>query len=73
MNLNNDSSTAKEEQPLIPPSPSTGRGLGGLTGVGFLQLGGVRVVKISNRGRRKRTPAMKTNGNVVKQVSNEGK
>lgn len=29
MNLNNDSSTAKEEQPLIPPSPSTGRGLGG--------------------------------------------
>ncbi|MEW6491236.1 MAG: endonuclease domain-containing protein [Cyanobacteriota bacterium] len=29
MNLKNDSSIDKEEQPLIPPSPSTGRGLGG--------------------------------------------
>lgn len=44
-----------------------------LTGVGFLQLGGVRVVKSINRSRGKRTPAMKTNRNVIHEISNEGK
>jgi hypothetical protein len=48
-------------------------GAWGLTGVGFLQLGGVRVVKSINRGRRKRTPAMKTNRNVIQEISNQGK
>jgi hypothetical protein len=45
------------------------RGAGLLTGVGFLQLGGIRIVKSINRSRRKRTPTMKTNGNVVEEVS----
>jgi transposase len=40
-----------------------------LTGVGFLQLGGIRTVKSINRSRRKRTPTMKMNGNVVEEVS----
>ncbi|RDH48148.1 hypothetical protein CBF18_20120 [Mastigocladus laminosus WC112] len=42
------------------PSPCKGEGQG-LTGVGFLHLGGVKTVEIINRSRSKRTPATPLN------------
>ncbi|WP_206758807.1 hypothetical protein, partial [Anabaena sp. FACHB-83] len=50
---------AGERVPSFSPAPLL------LTGVGFLQLGGVKAEEIVNRSRRKRTPAMKMNRKVI--------
>jgi hypothetical protein len=49
----------KARKPTIKPSPHL------LTGVGFLQSGGVKAIEIINRSRGKGTPTMKMNREMV--------